>query len=364
MLVYSCLLIFATIGWNKVRKQSLDDSVVSNAMNFSPECGGVSVVVAFRNEANNLPVLLSHLTLQDYPKHLVEIILVNDHSTDEWEKVVREYQDICMVINSSGIGKKYAILEGVKRSKYDTIITTDADCRIPKEWICEMEVARTSRKSDLLFGPVKLEGNTSFLSYFQSIDYMAMATIGAGCAGNKQPFLCSGASLMFNKAKYLLVFENIKLEYLSGDDVFLLHVFYERGYSIDFVASQKAIVVSGVQNNFKSLINQRARWGGKATGYRHQFAIFVSLIVLLLNGSLALMFLLFPFNKVFIATGVSVFLFKILIDSVFLNHSKSFWDVKLRVIPTIGSALLYPFWILSVATIGLTRKVQWKGRIE
>ncbi|HRC67642.1 MAG TPA: glycosyltransferase, partial [Bacteroidales bacterium] len=50
---------------------------------YRNECRkSVSIIIAVRNEEENIPQLLQGLHLQSYPTHLLQIIIVDDHSTD------------------------------------------------------------------------------------------------------------------------------------------------------------------------------------------------------------------------------------------------------------------------------------------
>ena len=50
----------------------------------------VSIIIPFRNEAENLPKLLKSIDAQEYPKHLFEVILVDDDSEDYSVKTIKK----------------------------------------------------------------------------------------------------------------------------------------------------------------------------------------------------------------------------------------------------------------------------------
>jgi cellulose synthase/poly-beta-1,6-N-acetylglucosamine synthase-like glycosyltransferase len=103
----------------------------------------VTVVVAVRNEERNVTALLESLVLQDYPPGLLEIIIVNDNSTDrtpvtvsEFMEAHRESSGISMrLIFNSFPGKKKAIRLGISRSAGELILTTDGDCIVGPGWV-------------------------------------------------------------------------------------------------------------------------------------------------------------------------------------------------------------------------------------
>ncbi len=77
MVVYAVLINYYHSAWNQLPE-------------FVPpgKAGPVfiSVIIAARNEEQNIPTLLQSLYDQQYPKHLYEVIIIDDHSTDKtWE---------------------------------------------------------------------------------------------------------------------------------------------------------------------------------------------------------------------------------------------------------------------------------------
>ena len=103
----------------------------------------VSVVVAARNEEKSITGLLESLALQDYPQELLEVIIVNDNSTDRTPIVVSEFISsrkgqpgarIRLIYNPFS-GKKRAMRYGIEKSGGEIILTTDADCIAGPGWV-------------------------------------------------------------------------------------------------------------------------------------------------------------------------------------------------------------------------------------
>ena len=102
-----------------------------------------SVIVAARNEEKNLPGLIKDLTKQSYSLDKIEIIIVNDRSTDKTEEILTEASKKYSFIKTINIRskskdiapKKHALHQGINISKGEVIISTDADCRVGKNWV-------------------------------------------------------------------------------------------------------------------------------------------------------------------------------------------------------------------------------------
>jgi len=99
----------------------------------------------FRNEATHLPDLLKTIETLNYPKHLFEIIFIDDNSEDDSAEIIRKAINsnpfiktaIRIIQNerTTNSPKKDAITLAIRNAKHDWIITTDADCQLPKFWL-------------------------------------------------------------------------------------------------------------------------------------------------------------------------------------------------------------------------------------
>ncbi|MGA2824137.1 MAG: glycosyltransferase, partial [Bacteroidales bacterium] len=105
----------------------------------------VSIIIPARNEEENIGNCLRDLESQDYPMDLVEVVVVNDHSTDMTEEKVSGFAQVHSFMNLSLIltaatgddmaYKKHSIRAGVDSSSGELVITTDADTRLNPGWI-------------------------------------------------------------------------------------------------------------------------------------------------------------------------------------------------------------------------------------
>lgn len=96
----------------------------------------VSIVVIARNEEKMLPACLDALARLDYPKEEMEIVVVDDRSTDETREVIKRYPVKCVLGNMRGRGS--ARNSGIKASSGEFIAFTDADCIVARDWLIKM----------------------------------------------------------------------------------------------------------------------------------------------------------------------------------------------------------------------------------
>ena len=275
---------------------------------------GVSVVVAARDEAENISALLSDLSQQTHEN--LEVIVVDDHSLDDTISIVESFPKVTL-LQANQEGKKAAIAEAVQTAKYSIILTTDADCRLGPSWIEKMTAPFVNNQVELVIGPVAFHKEESGFEKAQSLEFMSLIVSGAGAIGAQQAFMCNGANLAFRKANYAVLDKDIA----SGDDVFLLHNAKKNGSKIVFVKEKEAIVFTLPKEDLKSLLQQRKRWAGKSSDYQDKDAKFISLIVFLSNLCLLLLLFSGTYIKIFIA-----FVFKAFIDYSILKKAVTFFQ--------------------------------------
>ena len=130
---YLSLLVFLSIGLFLHRKT-----------NITKDSQGISIIVAARNEENNIRNVLTKLIKQSYPKDRYEIIIVDDRSEDNTKIIVDEFcksyshiKILSIPTNEKG-GKKRALNKGINEAKFSLLAFTDADCLPQPNWLNEI----------------------------------------------------------------------------------------------------------------------------------------------------------------------------------------------------------------------------------
>src|SRR6478736_9540291 len=104
-LLYAAWIIFLLRSWQSI--------AIIPVPSYKPT-KGISIVIAFRNEAHNLERLLRSLSKQNYPLSLMEVVLVNDHSDDLYEQALLHFSSVpfslrIVSLGEGKSGKKQAI---------------------------------------------------------------------------------------------------------------------------------------------------------------------------------------------------------------------------------------------------------------
>ncbi|MDO5979659.1 glycosyltransferase [Flavivirga spongiicola] len=330
-----------------------------------------SVIIPFRNEAKNLPGLLESIDALGYPNHLFEIIFVDDDSVDNSVDLIMGFlenvqHDIKVIKNerTSNAPKKDAITTAVNHSKNKWIITTDADCLLPKYWLDSFDAFIQKTNAKCMAAPITYTNSSSFLEQFQLLDSLSLQGATIGGFGIKQPFLCNGANFGYEKTLFreLNGFEG-NTDIASGDDIFLLEkVTKTYPKQLHYLKCEQAIVKTQSQPSWRDLISQRIRWASKTSAYNNWFGKFTGLMVLLMNGLVLSTLLLSIFNLFNFKIWSYILIIKFNIDFFLIYKAAYFFNQKSVLRNFAFGFIIYPFFSFYVAFVSLFKTYKWKGR--
>ena len=363
LLVYILLIVQLIFGFNKVKYFHVTDLAPKTAF---------TIVIPFRNEAKNLPKLLESISNLNYPHKMIEIILVDDFSTDNSERICiqwrmkYEHLDTTLLENLhlSYSPKKDAIGRAMPIAKHDWIVTTDADCIVNKNWLLTLDNYIQTNNPEMIVGAVMYRAKNNWFHHFQQLDLMSLQGVTIGSFGIGKPFMCNGANFAYTKKIFSEIggFGGIS-DKASGDDVFLLQKAVNTNKEkVHYLKNNDVIVKTKPENDLYKLFMQRVRWAGKSTSYKSSYAKFLAVIVLLMNLSLTFTFCNLPFAFLNWKVVLSVFLIKYIVDYILLYKSNAYLRKGKFFVP-IASSVIYPFFSSLVGIYSLFGSFRWKGRI-
>lgn len=297
-LLYAALMLSYWRAWRSLSEQKIPPDWQPAEM--------LTVIVPARNEAANIGACLRSILTGSYPANLLEIIVVDDFSEDDTVAEVKWVQmeesrhssestslrllrladcapevlfrggSAAAPLPPPGRGlpghlhttfspKKKALTLAVAQANGTIIVTTDADCIVPPDWLRHIAAALSEPGQVMLTGPVAIHRERGFLQNFQALDVAGMMGItGAGLHMGWQR-MGNGANLAYRKS----VFEEVggyagNEQAASGDDMFLMQkvaAHYPKG--VFFLKHPAATVLTEAQPTWGALGQQRLRWGSK-----------------------------------------------------------------------------------------------------
>lgn len=364
IIAYGLLIGFFILGFDRVFNFHAEASSVKKAK--------FSIIIPFRNEAINLPALLQSIKNIHYPENKFEVIFVNDASNDAYEQILQSFKiqnpgissHLLNNIRKSNSPKKDAIETAIKTATFDWIITTDADCLLPKNWLITLDAFIQKESPKMIVAPVTYSDEKSFFAAFQLLDFMSLQGSTIGGFGFKKPFLCNGANLCYDKKSFFEIkaFEGNE-SIGSGDDIFILEKMVQHfPLDVKYLKSEEAIVKTQAVNTFSELVQQRIRWASKTSAYQNSFGKLVGTIVFATNVLLVFLFFLAILNLVNWQYLGLVFLVKFNIDFILLLKTATFFRQQPLLKKYFFSSLIHPFFIVFTGLLSLGKGYQWKGR--
>jgi cellulose synthase/poly-beta-1,6-N-acetylglucosamine synthase-like glycosyltransferase len=360
--LYLLILVYLIKGWAALKRPKISNS------NFTTK---VTILIAARNEETRINYTIDDILAQDYPKHLTEIIMVDDHSTDRTAEIIRSYADrgvkLLQLNEDKPLNsyKKKAIAQAISFSTGDLMVATDADCRMGNKWLSSIVNYFETGDMVMISSPVAYFEERSLFEYMQTLEFAYLIGIGAAFIGNGRASTCNGANLAYRKDVFYEVggFKGID-DLASGDDELLLQkVAVRYPGRIGFLKLREAIVYTHAKHTLNEFLQQRRRWASKSTKYKDKKIVALAVGIWLFNVSLLVNAGLGFYNVYFFKLFALQFLLKYLFEAAFLLPITAFLKRTGLVALLILLIPIHIIYFVYIGFMGNSRKYIWKGRL-
>ena len=357
---YIILILYALRGWVK------KDCPCSSDHSF-PFC---SIVIAARNESDNIENTLSSLLSQHYPAECFEILVIDDHSTDNTlellKKIEQQHENLRVVSAPDDcIGKKQSLRHVLQLAKGDLILFTDADCIVNENWIETYVAFANEHKGNLYFGNVipKIDSTSSLVEKCVTLDFIGILGVQNGLANSHHAFSCNGANMCITKSFYQKAYETNE-SFASGDDVFLLHTAKRIDKNaVFFISEANAAIKTSVPSTLKAFFSQRIRWASKATGYKDIDSIIVALIVYIYCFAMTICAIGSCFGNTHMFIVFSLLLVsKLCIDMILFIATTKHFNSNKYIWLAVPFECIYFLYITFIPIISIFKPTRWKNR--
>jgi len=362
LICYSGILLFFIKGWWALKNgQPLQSQFKTT----------VSVLVPVRNEEQHIANLLKDLIAQNYPIALFNIIIIDDHSTDQTATIVRSFSNSNLRLLQLAIEKpinsykKRAIATAIATCDSELILTTDGDCRMGPDWIASIVSMFEQEHCQLISSPVAYHQEKSLAEKIQTVEFELLIAAGAACIQNKFPNTCNGANLAYTRAAYHAVggFKGID-DLASGDDELLLHKMHKQfPDGLRFLKEPSAIVYTEAKGTLRSFYQQRKRWASKSVKYADKRMVLLVSIIYFFNLLIFIQAGLLFFTTANLGMFVILIGVKMGLDAILIFQSLSFFK-KRRLLLLLP--LVEIFYVIYILIIGIIANIggayEWKGR--
>jgi len=339
VLFFSCFIIILALG------------ILRNWKVKSPKQNIFSILIACRNEEKKLPQLFDSLQKLDYPIDKFEIIIVDDASTDNSAKLIKEFcknfsnmKSILLKEKSAEFkGKKAALTAAADIAENEFLLFTDADCIPSINWIQNYNYY-ISKNTGMIISSYK-EINTSG---FQKFCNQASTAIYASTTGIGFPFSGAGGNMCVRKKTFDQVggYNSIKNNE-AGDDKQMVNLIAKTDWQIRY--NPHLDVITENNSNLKHHGNQRKY--GKFDMSSLHFKI-ISILVFLFYIYLPIIVLTKHDWSLFLMYFFAVFFFWLM---NLLKH-----NLKFNILDPVY-ILYYPYYVIFYSLLGMRNKWKWKS---
>lgn len=355
-LAYAGRVVFFFIGIVRERLRWTDSS-------YEPS---VSIVVPARNEEANIEQCVSSLLGVDYPQTKLEIIVVNDRSTDRTGALLDQLaqQHACLsVIHRTDAdehpnlrGKPGALQHGISSASSEYVLLTDADCVVNRQWVRGIISQFTNPDVGAVCALTSVKSK-SFLDNIQDVEWTYIQTMAAGGLGNSVPLGCFGNNMAVRKSVFDELGGYSTIPFSVTEDMALQIAIHDSGHRVRFTVSSKTKVETRPCSSIAEYTRQRHRWirGGRALHLRGLIFVLTSISLWL-----GIIFSIIFEGWSWLAALISL---RLLADGGLIAYTAIVIQ-RYSLLPFIlpSMALL---WLteLAIPFIALKKNVRWKGQV-
>jgi len=359
LLGYTAVLFWLAIGFLRTSFFVNTNNHVSTPL---------TIIICARNEEQHIAACLNTIIKQDYDFSIVQLILINDASSDHTVKIaetILKKSDVAyqIISNKKQKGKKESISYAITLARHELILMRDADTFTTSfQWLQTISDFYQNTRSDFIIAPIALADQNVLLWALQAIENNILAVIACGSSHYKKAFLCSGANLIFTKK----IFNAAKgytsnSQYASGDDVFLLEdVKKIANVNINYLKSNAALVYTYPEYTFSALLKQKVRWASKFKLNKNNLNFTVAILIFIVNAAWAFCFIESLFGTFYQSLAFKFVILKVSVDILLLFLALRFIKNKNLLWFSLPAACIYPLYSCIVGLASLFVKPTWK----
>ncbi|UXX78891.1 glycosyltransferase [Reichenbachiella carrageenanivorans] len=224
----------------------------------------VSILIALRNEQNNVPALCQSLKSLTYPVGQFEILFGNDDSEDDTlEELKKHKPDQAKIFSYSNddtgaYGKQRVLSALATQAKGTYVLFTDADMIFDPEWVQAMLI-RADSKQALTVGLTKVDGEGWF-AQMQNMDWLINECVLVFFSKLGVGLTAWGNNMLIAKSTYESIGGHSQLDPTIVEDVALLQRLKANGGQLVINTCPKAVASTKPELTWVALFHQRKRW--------------------------------------------------------------------------------------------------------
>lgn len=352
LIIYIILFLILAAGYFRF--------ITSKPVNPPPS--EISVIVPAKNEELVIADCINSLMRLDYPEHKFEVIIVDDHSSDNTYSsglelaLTRNNFKVIKADNKTLPGKRGALLKGIEEAEYPVIMITDADCLPSPGWLTSAS-ALFNQGYDFIFGPAPLiREPDNFISSLSCIENLKSSFLSFSLASLGLPYTAAARNMGFSKEAFFKIggYSNTQ-DTISGDDDLLLREAVKNGLKIKAFYDKNAMVFSKTPLSLSEYLRQKTRHTQSSLHYLFKHKIILG------SWHLLNLFIIFsPFLVFRDLNFVWPAAFKLSTDIIILSLIQKRYGYHFNIIELFYLDITYEIFLVINFLNSLFRKVGWK----
>lgn len=334
----------------------------------------VSVLVPARNEESNIGACLTALRAQDYPRDLLEIIVIDDGSTDRTSDIVKSHAEHdprirllhlepeTRLVASTKRGRKpEALATAIREARGSVIITTDADCVAPSSWVRTM-IRHIDAGAAYVVGPVLEQGGENAFTRLRALEVLGGMAVTAGRIGIGRPINGHGGNTAFLREIYDRT-GGFDFGAVKSDEETMMHRIVDQHLGrVWFAATPNARVRTASPESLGGFWNQRMRWGSMHRHFADRKTL-IQLAVLYLSILFPLIGLLLGLqDRTILFASIFALLSKMCIDVLTLRSGARLFGERVPFGTFLLGESLHSLYIVIFGAVAQFARYRWKDR--
>ena len=334
----------------------------------------VSLLISCRNEEEDIQDCLQSLACLTHPKDKLQIILIDDYSTDSTAHILKAFSETYAHVEFySGYqfpethleAKGRGIARAATKAKGEWLFITDADATVPPNWIQHM-LYRTNQNSGLIVGTTETI-NKSFLATLEKIAGIYTIPVGWGLAGWGIPINGLGPNMAIKREFYERHGGLEAADFRIAEDHALFSMIKKNGYGILHHMDEFTQIKLKPVKKYSQIISQQRRWiKGGFEGSMLEKVLIAGLLFFAITFSVFFIYVLVAFPKYGLIFGAIKFITDCVAYGVLSAKTRSkglLWLIPLTFVYTIISFIWLPLSFIfkrDIAWMGDGYKVEYK----
>lgn len=208
----------------------------------------VTVIVPVYNAEHTIEECIGSILNLDYPKEKLELIFVNNASTDRSGKILKQYEKEIKILYESKRGPATARNKGLLNASGEVIAFTDSDCVVDKGWLKNIVKPLENEEVGIVGGKILAKRPCNKIEKYGEFIHNHLDSINS----YQPPYV-----ITMNWASRLSVLKEMNFfneDFIRGEDVDLSYRIYMAGYKL--VYSEDAIVYHKNEDSLTGLISE------------------------------------------------------------------------------------------------------------